>query len=187
VLRTGALAGDALWVTGALGGAAAAVTAWRKGEAPPPAAREAFACPRARTGEALWLHERGVLHAMLDLSDGLAGDAAHLAAASGVGIVLDLERVPVAAAALDVVGSSEAALDLALSGGEDYELCFAAAPGVIEALAAEFQDRFGVALTRVGEVTAPAGAALSARAADGSVRPLGRTGYRHFEEGEAGR
>ncbi|HEX9105944.1 MAG TPA: hypothetical protein VF832_01920, partial [Longimicrobiales bacterium] len=97
-------------------------------------------------------------------------------------------QVPVAAAALDVMGSTDAALELALSGGEDYELCFVAAAGTVEPLAAEFATRFAVALTRVGQVTAPAaGGAVSARAADGSVHPLLRTGYRHFEGGEAGR
>ncbi len=182
VRRTGARPGDELWVTGTLGGAAAAVEAWRRGEEPPLAAREAFAHPRPRVAEAIWLRERGVLHAMLDLSDGLAGDAAHLAAAGGVAIVLEPERVPVAAAALDVMGASDQALDLALGGGEDYELCFAAAVGAIEPIAAAFEQAFGLKLTRVGRVVA--GAGVARLEPDGSMRPLPRAGYQHF--GEAG-
>ena len=183
VLRTGALPGDELWVTGALGAAAAAVAAWRRGEEPPLAARDAFAHPRPRLAEASWLREHGVLHAMLDLSDGLAGDAAHLAAAGGVGIVLDPAGVPVAAVALDVMGARDQALELALAGGEDYELCFAAPAGAVPPLAAAFEGAFGLPLTRVGEVIA--GAGVARRELDGSVRPLPRTGYQHFGEGEA--
>lgn len=182
VLRTGASAGDELWVTGALGGAAAAVEAWRRGEKPPLAAREAFAHPRPRVAEAIWLRERGVLHALLDISDGLAGDAAHLAAAGGVGIVLELERVPVAAAALDVMGASDQARDLALSGGEDYELCFAAPAGAVEPLAQTFEQAFGLKLTRVGRVVE--GAGVARQEPDGSVHPLQRKGFQHFGEGE---
>jgi thiamine-monophosphate kinase len=181
VLRSGARPGDSLWVTGALGGAAAAVEAWTQGREPPPAAREAFARPRPRWVEALWLRDRGVLRAMLDLSDGLAGDAGHLAAASGVGVLLDPRAVPVAPAAAEVGGSPEAALRLALGGGEDYELCFAAAPGAVEPLAEEFAGLFGLRLTRVGQVTA--GAGVACLDPDGRARPLELAGFRHFEEG----
>ncbi len=135
--------------------------------------------------EAIWLRERGVLHALLDLSDGLAGDAAHLAAAGGVGIVLEPERVPVAPAALDVMGASEQARDLALSGGEDYELCFAAPPDAVAPVQRAFEQAFGLKLTRVGRVVA--GAGVAELKPDGSVQPLRRTAFQHFtlDDGEA--
>jgi thiamine-monophosphate kinase len=178
VLRVGARPGDALWVTGDLGGAAAAALAWERGETPPPAARQAFARPRARVREALWLAERGLPHALIDLSDGLAGDAAHLAEAGGVRVVLDAESIPVHPAARAVADSTEEALRLALAGGEDYELCFAAAEGAVEAVANEFHAAFGVMLRRVGRVEEGDGVWI--RQGNGRTEPLAAQGYQHF-------
>ena len=148
VLRGGARPGDELWVTGRLGGAAAAVAAWTRGEEPGEEARRAFARPEPRVTEALWLAERHVPSAMLDLSDGIAGDAGHLAAASGA-------RVRIEAAALPVARGAESEADpvaLAAAGGEDYELCFSAAPGVTESVREAFESKFGIPLTRVGRI-----------------------------------
>ncbi|HEX7091598.1 MAG TPA: thiamine-phosphate kinase [Longimicrobiales bacterium] len=183
VLRAGARPGDALWVTGELGAAAAAVLAWQWGESPPAAARRAFARPKARVREALWLAERGLPHALIDLSDGLAGDAAHLAAAGGVRVVLDAAAIPVHPAASAVSANAEEALRLALAGGEDYELCFAAAEGAVEAVAEAFQTAFGVMLHRVGRVEQGGGAWI--RHGDGRPEPLAAGGYQHFG-GQAG-
>lgn len=180
VLRSGARPGDEVWVTGTLGAAAAAVRCWAEGVEPPAAAREAFAHPRPRIREALWLAEHALPRAMLDLSDGLVGDAAHLAAASGVGILLEEEQIPVDGVAIEVAGR-EGGLALALGGGEDYELCFVAAPGAVQAVAREFKDTFGIALTRVGVVREETGIAL--RRGDGSIAPPDVEGYRHFAGG----
>ena len=95
VLRSGARAGMEVWVTGELGAAALCVMLLLRGDEPSPSARRRFAAPEPRIREARWLAERGVPAAMLDLSDGLAGDAAHLAAASGVAIVLDAAAIPI--------------------------------------------------------------------------------------------
>lgn len=148
VRRTGARPGDELWVTGALGGAAAAVRAWLEGAEPTAGARTAFARPQARIAEARWLAEASALHAMLDLSDGLAGDLRHLAVASGVALMIDETRIPVHP---DAATTGEG-LRLALSGGEDYELCFAAPAGVVQGLEAEFAARFGMSLHQIGSV-----------------------------------
>jgi thiamine-monophosphate kinase len=152
VTRSGAHAGDELWVTGVLGGSAGAVRAWRDGAEPNPGLRASFVAPTARIEEARWLAKQTDVRAMIDLSDGLAGDAGHLAAASGVRVVLDAPLVPVH----PDLGAEDAA-SLAMSGGEDYELCFASPPGVTTRRAAEFQERFGIALTRVGHVEAGVG------------------------------
>jgi thiamine-monophosphate kinase len=80
VTRSGARPGDGLWVTGRLGGARAALDAWREGREPDGSARERFARPAPRIVAGQWLSARGA-RAMIDVSDGLAGDAAHLAAA----------------------------------------------------------------------------------------------------------
>jgi len=171
VLRSGAAAGDDVWVTGSLGAAAAAVTAWLQGREPPAAARAAFARPRPRTREALWLVERQLPTAMIDVSDGIAGDAAHLGAASGVRIVLQAAAVPVA---------RESELALAVAGGQDYELCFTAAPGAVQRVAGEFSSRFGVPLTLVGSVEAGAGKAAGAVVVDATGEPMDLVAFQHW-------
>ncbi|MDT8368954.1 MAG: thiamine-phosphate kinase [Longimicrobiales bacterium] len=175
-LRSGARPGDALWVTGALGAAAFAVEAWARGETPPPAARDAFLHPIPRTDLVPAL--RASLHATaaIDLSDGLAADARHLARASRVALHFDAASIPVA----EVVrahASPDDALRLALEGGEDFELLLAApdGDGIVEA----FEGATTVRLTRVGVVAEGEGAQISG--VDGSSSPL-RGGYRHWRD-----
>ena len=175
VLRNGAKAGDEIWVTGRLGASAAAVHAWRQGGEPSPQARAAFARPTPRIDEACCLVEQEWVDALMDISDGLAGDVGHLAAASGVKVVLEAGAVPIADAALVVLGA-EGALEAALHGGEDYELLFVADPGIVDV--ARFEDRFGLDLTRVGHVLEGEGVWLDR--GDGEPRPLARAGFDHF-------
>lgn len=173
VLRSGAAVGDEVWVTGALGASAAAVRAWESGQEPPSALRAAFARPTPRTRAATVLARAGVLHALVDLSDGLAGDAGHLAAAGGVGVVLETGRIPVAEEARVALGPSDA-LAAALHGGEDYELCFAAPAGAVTPAVA---DAVGVPLTRVGRIEAGEGVWLQ-DGNGGRTRPS-RGGFDH--------
>jgi thiamine-monophosphate kinase len=134
--RDGAVAGDIVGVTGSLGGAAAAMAllSGRGGSQGAGCTDELiarYARPLPRLAEGQALAAVGV-HAMIDLSDGLASDAALLAAASGVALEIDLDALPLAAGVAD--GAAAA------SGGEDYELCFCAAPaarGAIEAAVAD--------------------------------------------------
>lgn len=151
VTRGGAGAGDELWVTGALGAAAAAVADLGRALEPDPRARRALERPTPRVREARWLARAAELHAMIDLSDGLAGDAAQMAAASGVGLEVELHLVPLAEPLLDYP-RQEMARHLALTGGEDYELLLAVPAGTGEALSRPFEKRFGVILTRIGRV-----------------------------------
>ena len=136
--RRGALPGNCLYVTGTLGASAAAVADWARGRLPSRDARQRFIRPVPRINEAIWLAANGATSA-IDISDGLAGDAAHIAEAGGVTLTIDLECVPFAP------GASP---ELALSGGEDYEL-LVTAPAID---AGEFQRKFGVSLTRIGSV-----------------------------------
>ena len=176
VLRSGAHPGDELWVTGELGGSAAAVEALLRGEAPDAAARERFAHPLPRVREALWLLGRGLPVAMIDLSDGLAGDAAHLAAASGVAVMLSPQLIPVHPAARE--RSRARTLRRALGGGEDYELCFAAPVGAAEPHAAAFERTFGIRLTCVGRLGGGDGVWFVD--AEGRRTPTGIDGWQHF-------
>lgn len=142
VLRSGAQPGDGLWVTGSLGGPHEAVLAWSASRTPAQAARERFAHPVARIGEGAWLRDRGA-KAMIDLSDGLAGDASHLAAASGVACVIDAGRVPCVA---------DVAWESAVLGGEEYELLVALPGDWSDDNAGEFATAFDIPLTQVGKV-----------------------------------
>ncbi|HSJ14062.1 MAG TPA: thiamine-phosphate kinase [Longimicrobiales bacterium] len=180
VLRRGASPGDSLWVTGELGAAAAAVRAWQAGGSPDPAARLAYALPAPRIAEARWLAERRALNALIDISDGLAGDAGHIAAASDVRIILDAASIPIHPVVQAAETSREDALRVALSGGDDYELCFAAPAGVIDQLSEAFSGTFELALTRVGSVHSGSGVFL--RDFGGRVNELAYGGFDHFGE-----
>lgn len=179
VRRDGARPGDHLWVTGRLGGAGAAVRIWESGSVPPEELRAAFARPVPRIREARWLAERLELHALIDLSDGLVGDAGHLAAAGGVGVVLDTAAVPIRARISELGWGPREVLRVGLSGGEDYELCLAAEPGSVEEVAEEFQERFELELTRVGEVTDGEGVLLR-EGPGGTPAPPPWHGFDHF-------
>jgi thiamine-monophosphate kinase len=158
LLRSGARPGDGIWVTGDLGGAAAAVArgnlAACRVQADLDDLSERYFRPRARVPEGVAL--RGLANSAIDVSDGLLQDLGHILDASGVGAALDAERIPVAPGAT---------LAQALSGGEDYELCFTLA-GEPPALA--------VPVHRIGTIVAGMGITI-----DGE--PAAPAGYRHFE------
>jgi len=177
IRRDGAAIGHEIWVTGTLGGPAAAVRGWLDGEAVTDAARRSWAQVAARTDEALWLADAVSPSALIDLSDGLSGDAAHVAAASGVALVIELSEVPVASLA----GGGDVGIDLALHGGEDYELLLTAPPGRVGPRTVEFEARFGAGLTRIGIVEE--GEGVWGRSARGADRErLLRRGFSHWEE-----
>lgn len=155
--RSGAQPGDGVWVTGALGGSRAALEAWQAGGEPTALARSAFARPEPRVRAGRWLAAAGA-HAMLDLSDGLAGDATHLASASKVALTINLERLPVHPGVSQ--GGARAPALVAAEGGEDYELLVALPPSFGDAGAARCLAETGVTLSRVGQVAAGEGVRL---------------------------
>jgi thiamine-monophosphate kinase len=179
VSRVGASVGDEIWVSGTLGAGAAAIHVWDGDGVPAEGLRDRFARPKPRVALALDLAAAGVPVAMLDVSDGLAGDAGHLAAASGVGIVLAESAVPVDPGARSVLGDA-AALAAALHGGEDFELCFAARPGTVEAWLESATAPPAPPLTRVGRVVSGEGVRIED--ADGVLRPADRGGFDHWSE-----
>ena len=162
VRRTGARAGDVVGVTGALGASRAAL-ALLEGRAPrSPASEPALARarePQPRLDAGRTLAGIGV-HAMIDVSDGLAADAAALARASGVQLRVALGALPLAAGVVAVAAAlGTPAAQLAAAGGEDYELCFCAEPASRRAIE---QELAGLRVSWIGEVLegSPPGLAL---------------------------
>jgi thiamine-monophosphate kinase len=138
--RAGAKVGDKVYVTGALGGPAAAVRAWKSGKQPSERDRARFAAPVPRIDAAIGLAAYGATSA-IDISDGLLADANHIAAASKVGIEIDAERVP---------RVPDVSIQQAVNAGEEYELVVTAKQ--IDTRA--FADEFGLDLTEVGRIVA---------------------------------
>ena len=174
--RHGARPGDDVYVSGCLGDAALGLLA-RQGSLPlAPRDREAllqrleFPEPRVALGRALL----GLATAAIDVSDGLCADLGHVAMASGVAASVQAERLPLSESYRSCL--DDAGWGPALTGGDDYELCFTAAPasrGEIDAVAAAQ----GVALTRVGSIEEGQGVRVYA---DGDEVTPSRTGYEHF-------
>jgi thiamine-monophosphate kinase len=169
VTRAGARPGDALAVTGELGGAAAGLllledSALRsqfpshsadKCERAGLVARQLEPQPQLEAGRAL---AAAGATAMIDLSDGLGGDARHLAAASEVGLRIEAGSLPLAAGLAEVAAASERdPLELAVSGGEDYELLAALPPERFDQAANAVAEPDGPGLARVGDVIAGEG------------------------------
>lgn len=188
-LRSGGQPGDALLVTGQLGAAAAGLLALVTGQRPESAvwlapemlseARTALVAPVPRVAEGQALAETGDVHAMLDVSDGLAADLAHLCAASDCGALLDATAIPIAPAARAVAAAyGRDALDLALFGGEDYELLFAVAPAAV-VVVRDAVARVGGEAHVIGELTPPADG-LRIRGPDGTGGPLEPRGWNHL-------
>lgn len=175
--RDGARPGDRLFVSGFLGDAAAGLASLSMPEPTPPGTRylrERFARPTARVslGQAL----RGLATSCIDISDGLLADVGHLLARSACGAELRVDRLPLSQALVELPDADTARAH-ALSGGDDYELCFtlppATPPAVVEALMQH------CAVTEIGLITAERGQ-LQLRDASGPVTPPESSGYRHF-------
>jgi thiamine-monophosphate kinase len=182
VPRSGARPGDAIYVTGTIGDAALGL-AVRRGEAV--AARlsaparahllDRYLLPRPRLEMSQAL--RRFASAAMDVSDGLAGDLAKLARASGVGARVELARVPLSEAAQEAIALDPALRERAVTGGDDYELLCCAPPSAAAAL--ELAARAGgVGLTAIGEVAAGREAVFLER--DGTQRRFERPSFSHF-------
>ncbi|MGH2405724.1 MAG: thiamine-phosphate kinase, partial [bacterium] len=176
--RSGARPGDILLVTGDLGRAAAGLRLLRRRERG--GLVEAYCTPTPRVREGQALARTRAVHAAMDLSDGLASDIQRLGEESGVGARLDAVALPISSEVrAAAAGLGIDPLDLALGGGEDFELLAAAPPevegGLVQAVAA-----VGTRLSRIGEVR-PAAEGITVRMADGSLRPLAG-GWDHFRK-----
>jgi thiamine-monophosphate kinase len=178
LLRSGAKPGDLLYVTGALGGAAAGLACLTEFALParpnPPRIPKKLAtrlaphlCPQPRIAQGLWLQRRGLASAAIDLSDGISTDLAHLCEESGVAAEINAAALPI---------NPAATLEQALHGGEDYELLFTASPAarLPRAIA-------GVPVTRIGHIlNARAGHSTMTLITPQGAQPLKPHGWEHF-------
>lgn len=176
--RAGARAGDRIFVSGTLGDAAFAL-------------RQRLAGERVKTDQQSWLQQRldrpqprlelgmllrGFASSAIDVSDGLVSDLGHVLKASGVGASLQAVRLPLSEALLRCA-APEQAVDCALSGGDDYELCFTVPPDRVQDMC-DAMRACGSRVTEVGEITARPG--LRVLDADGAEVTSVRRGYDHF-------
>lgn len=176
LLRSGARPGDLICVSGMPGAAAAGLRALQEDRHGPAAevlrARFLYPAPRCVLGGQLL----GRATAAIDVSDGLAADLGHILEQSGVGARLEAGRLPLAPEAVELFGAT-AARELALTGGDDYELCFTL-PDEQFASLARLARELGLPLTRIGVIEDRPG--LRILDVDGQPLRLARAGYDHF-------
>jgi thiamine-monophosphate kinase len=168
VFRSGASPGDRIYVTGSLGGSAATLKQLFTGKRIKPARSNPHFYPVPRIAVGARLRQRSLLTAMIDLSDGLSVDLAHICEESHVTAFIEENKIPV---------GKGADLKLALHGGEDYELLFTAPRR------AKIPARIaGVAITEIGEIRnrRDYSSAIQILGDNGKVRPLPQRGWEHF-------
>jgi thiamine-monophosphate kinase len=175
LMRSGARPGDGIYVSGPLGSAAGGLRMLENGERLSSTKTNALLMkqlkPEPRVSLGTKIRSSGVATAMIDLSDGLSSDLAHLCSASGVGAVVNANDLPFDCDLMTFAVSIDTMLDLALNGGEDFELLFTANDEKISS--------YGMTeIFRVGEVTANVGVIELNH--NGSIELLPPKGYRHF-------
>jgi thiamine-monophosphate kinase len=179
--RAGARAGDTLFVTGTIGDGVLGLAALRQRLtlSPEDAAflSRRYRRPEPRTALGPLLLEHGLASACLDLSDGLAADAGHLASASRVRLTIEAHRVPLSAPALHQIDLGAMDLPELFTGGDDYELLFTAPPEAEATLRALAQET-GTAIAAIGR--AEAGEGVRVLDPGGAALDLPETGYTHF-------
>ncbi len=178
IRRAGARPGDDVWVSGTIGDGALGLRVLR-GELPGDAAghlvrRYRLPQPRLALGQAI----AGLVRAGMDVSDGLVQDLGHLCRAAGCGAEIDAASVPLSEAASALAARDGTLLPSLLTGGDDYELLFAAAPEAAPAIMAA-AGTAGVPVARIGRMVA-GDAVVAVLGADGCPLPLTRGGWSHF-------
>jgi len=188
IYRSTAQLGDTVWVSGPLGWAAAGLELLQQGKGELGGELEPLfekhRNPRARVSFGASLGRSGLIHAMMDLSDGLATDLAHLCKASGVGAVFDAELLPGKSLLCQATQHiKKDPVDWAIRGGEDFELLFIASSESESQLLAMAQE-FDLRATPVGRITQDLGVRMRRRAANGRLveEPVSYTGFDHFQE-----
>lgn len=179
IRRSGAKPGDDLFVTGSIGDAALGLEVKLNGRLFSSAAMLVFdsrlhlPTPRVAFGQKL----RGMAHAAMDVSDGLVQDAGHIAAAANLQAVIHAESVPLSMAARQALADDPGLLSVIFTGGDDYELLFAAPPQVREQIVS-LSKAAGLAVSRIGSLEP--GAGILVQDAEGKPIPLHQGGFQHF-------
>ena len=163
--RSGARPGDAILVAGELGLSGAGLRDILAGRYDTPAAA-AHRNPQPQVAEGIWLGERPEVHAMMDISDGIASDLRHILHQSGVGAEVDTECIP-----------TPVDLETAVSGGEDYKLLFTVAPESANTLLSNYRLRFGDEFHFIGRIT---GGNHLEWLRNGTPLPVDWQGFRHY-------
>lgn len=188
VLRSGARPGDRIMVTGELGASAAALNLIQNPNLDIPKsladeAKKAHFTPTPRIPEGRVIALSKVANSMIDLSDGLGSDLNRICEASRVGAIIHAEHLPISQAAISVarfIGKDP--LDMAIYGGEDYELLFTAPPDEVEALVLKLYKETGTSVVSIGEIT-PNMDERKIVYKNGRVAPLKAIGWNHFQRG----
>lgn len=179
LLRGNAKVGDTIYVTGKLGDGAAAVAVIKQELQVGKAAFNYFMSryyrptPKLVEGQML----RGIANSAIDISDGLMADLGHICRASGVGASIDLERIPMSEA-LTKLASKEQVLKWALSGGDDYELCFTVPAEQTSKIDTLIQQN-KLSATAIGEIQHGSDVTCLNK---GKVLTVTKTGYQHFDK-----
>lgn len=186
LLRSGAKPGDELWLSGSLGDGALGLLAAQGLLTGVDAEADAYLAdryrlPRPRSG--LGPRLLGLASAAMDVSDGLVQDLGHLCRASGVGAIIEVDRLPLSVAARQAVDGDQTRLVSVLTGGDDYELLFAAPPACAQSLHV-LAGETGVALTAIGSIVSAPG--VTVLDAAGKAIAMGQGGWRHFCADAAG-
>jgi len=179
--RSAAEVGDQIAVTGYLGAATAGLRMLTKRLQFDPETtdclRQAFLCPSPRIAEGQLLVEHG-MKAAIDISDGLIADLRHICEASRVSARVEVDRVPIHPAVAASFGDE--ALELALSGGEDYELLFTGSAEIIK----KVRKATACPITVIGEIVAGRPGEVVLVDSEGKALELGKTGWEHFQRDE---
>lgn len=181
ITRAGAKIGDDIYVTGTLGDAALGLRMLQEGRTDSSVeyVKGRFLCPTIRFSVSRELAVQHLVHAMIDVSDGLLQDLGHLCEASHVGAVVDAPALPISLAYQTVLGTNY--WETALTGGEDYELLFSVAQEQRQTIA-QLAQTTQCLITRIGRIVARS-EGLIVRGQDESLPTLARAGFDHFRQG----
>ena len=163
--RSDARPGDVIFTAGELGTSGAGLQDILAGRCDTPAAA-VHRNPQPQVAEGIWLGERPEVHAMMDISDGIASDLRHILHQSGVGAEVDTECIP-----------TPVDLETAVSGGEDYKLLFTVAPESANTLLSNYRLRFGDEFHFIGRIT---GGNHLEWLRNGTPLPVDWQGFRHY-------
>ncbi len=175
ISRQGASCGDAIYVSGVLGDSALALQRLQQGEQPDSYLAERHHTPTPRVSLGRILSQRQFATAMIDISDGLLADLGHILSASSTGADLELQQLPLSEEFQQALANDPALIDLALAGGEDYELVFTS----------PLKDLSGQVgricpVTRIGTITQTPGIRIIRE--DGSPHHCRINGFDHFDQ-----